>query len=275
MKPTILSGLIYLLASNVAAAGVAFEIEVIDRMSGTTDTSEAIVSDGNLKLGVASSDGAPDNDMIFRGDRREMLVIDHERKSYAVIDSATIAEIGGKVSTAMSQMDAQIQEALKDVPADQRAMVEQMMKQRMPQQVQAAPEESTSEVRKTGDKGDKNGYPCRRYEVINDGRKVRDLWVTDWDNIEGGEETVEVFEDMADFFAELTAAMPSFAQGPGLDDNPFGHMREIGGFPVVTLEYADDGAVEYESSLKSTRKMSVDPDAFEPPSAYERQQMMN
>ncbi len=260
-----------LLLTSPVGAGVVYEIEVKDHDSSPpkTESIEAAVEGRHIKMGVASGGRGSQGEMIFRGDRREMIVVDHDDKSYTVVDEASMREVAGQVSGVMSQ----IQEALKDVPADQRAMVEAMMKKRMPQA--AAPQRPVTELRKTGDRETHAGYPCVRYDVLVDGRKTQELWVTDWDNIEGGEEMVGAFEDMADFFKELMDAMPDFGQkGSGIGDNAFEHMKELGGFPVVTREFDAGGGLDDESTLRSAKRRTLDPAEFEPPAGYKRRSMM-
>jgi hypothetical protein len=148
-----------------------------------------------------------------------------------------------------------------------------MMKQHMPaaQQPMARPK---TELKKTSERAKKNGYPCVKYEVWKCGRKISELWVTDWSNITGGKEVAGVFEDMADFMREMMDAMPQMGgDGSDLNENTFEHMKETGGFPVVTREFASDGSLGSETTLGSARRTSLDPDAFEPPSGYKRQEM--
>ena len=173
----------------------------------------------NLKVTAPSSQVASENDMIYRGDRREIMVIDHGKKSYMVVDGEMIEKLGNQ----MQGLEKQLADALKNAPPEQRAMLEKMMRDRMPPQAQAqsAPK---PEVRRTGETGTHSGYPCVKYEVFTEGRKVRELWVTDWDNVEGGKEAVGAFEGMSDFFAEFRAALP-FQQNQA-SDNAFEHMRE-------------------------------------------------
>lgn len=266
---------IFLLSAAPLSAGVVYEIEVRDHEQSppTTESIETAVEGRHLKMGMASQGRGPQGDLIWRGDRREMVVVDHEERMYMVMDRASMEAMAGQVNSAMSQM----QEALKNVPADQRAMVEKMMKQNMPEQ---APSQNSArsarrdELKNTGERAKKAGYPCVKYEILSGGRKVRELWVTDWDNIEGGEESVEVYEDMADFFRELMDAMPKFGQDDsGMDDDFFAYLKELGGYPVVDKEFADDGTLESEATLRSARRQDLDPDAFEPPSGYKRQEM--
>ncbi len=51
-------------------------------------------------------------------------------------------------------------------------------------------------------------------------------------------------------------------------------MKELGGFPVVTREFDDyDGSLEGETALRSARRQTLDPDAFEPPKGYRLRSM--
>lgn len=263
-----------LLLATLAApltAGVVYEIEVKDHEQSPpkTESIQASVEGRHLKMGVASGGRGSQGEMIFRGDRREMVVVDHDNQAYTVIDEEAIGAIAGQVNSAMSQM----QEALKNVPEDKRAMLEQMMKERMPQ-AQMEQKRPTTELKKTGERATHSGYPCVKYEVLQEGRTIRELWVTDWSNIEGGEETVDAFEDMAEFFQELIDSIPNFGQGSsGIGDHAFEHMKELGGFPVVTREFGDDGSLEDESTLRGAERRTLDPDEFEPPAGYKRQEM--
>ena len=252
------------------SAGVVYEVEVTDHEQSPpkSESIQAAVEGRHLKMGIASGGKGAQGEMIFRGDRREMVVVDHDSKSYHVMDEATMRQLSGQISSAMSQME----EALKNVPADQRAMVEQMMKQRMP--TQAPPPRSRGELKNTGERAEKAGYPCVKYELLVGGRITRELWVTDWDNIEGGEDMIGAFEDMADFFRELMDSMPDMGQGDsGMDDNMFEYMRELGGFPVVDKEFDDDGSLNSEGTLRSAQRRTLDPAEFEPPSGYKRRSM--
>ena len=257
-----------------AGAGVVFEIETTDHEQSPpkTESLEGYVEGKNIKMGIASGRNNDKGDMIYRGDRREMVVVDHNEKSYIVMDEQAVQEIAGQVSSAMSQ----VQEALKNVPEDQRAMVEKMLKERMPPGAAAeAPKRPKTELRKTNERAEKNGYPCVKYEVFRENRKLRELWVTNWSNVEGGEDAVGAFEDMADFFEELLDSIPDFGQGGdgAFDGGVFEHMRELDGFPVVTREFGEDGSLEDETSLRSSSRRTLDPADFEPPAGYKRRSM--
>lgn len=256
------------LMATPAFAGVVYEVETKDFSSSPARVfdAEMVVEGRSLKMGVEADKGGTANDMIFRGDRREMIVVDHDSRSYFVMDEATLKELAAK----LNEVTAMMEQAMANVPESQRAMVEKMMKQRMPQQ--AAPRE-TSELRKTGDRDTVNGYPCVRYELWRGGLRVSELWVTDWSNIEGGPETTQAFQEMSEFFKEMLDSIPQFAGGGEVADTAFEHMKEMNGFPVVTREFADDGSLERMVRLKSATRRTIDPTAFEPPTGYKRKDM--
>ena len=78
-----------------------------------------LVDGRNLKSEPGASGKRSQMTMIYRGDRREMVVLDHGKKSYFVMDQQTMKKMAGQMSQAMRQM----QEGLKNVPTEQRAMV--------------------------------------------------------------------------------------------------------------------------------------------------------
>jgi len=266
LQTSFLVGLI--VASNVSA-GVVFEVETKDHKSGDSGHIQAFVAGENLKMLITSGGNVESNEMIFRGDRREMVVVDHGNQSYLTIDEPMIKSIGEQ----LGDVEAKMLEALKNVPPEQRAMMEKMMKGRMPPQ-SASPARPKVELRRTSESDTKNGYPCVKYEVTRDGRKTREIWVTQWDNVEGGAEAAAAFEAMAEFYAQMRDSMPRFGADENKNDNPFEHMKEMNGFPILTYEYSSDGSLVGESALTSSTDRSVAPEEFEPPSGYSQRQMM-
>ena len=153
-----------------------------------------------------------------------------------VFDQQTLQAITGQIGQASQQM----QQALEGIPADQRALLEQAMPGKFPSR--QAPRRSPPVVHRLNSRANVYGYACVLHEVRRDNRKTSDAFVTDWKNIEGGAEIVQGF-------------------------------TEMGGFPVATREYRDDGSLEGESALRSAKRMRLAPADFEPPKGYRRQEM--
>ncbi len=269
MKATAVFSIAIALLAAPLAAGVVFEVETKDHDASPprAETTEVSAEGKNLKMDVTAGERGGTGKAIFRGDRGEMVITDDQKKEYVVLDRQAMEQLAAQLGAVSSQ----IAEALKSVPEGQRAAVEQMMKQRMPQQ---APERPVLQVRNTGERGEHADYPCVKYVVTRDGRTVRELWVTPWANIEGGEEAAEAFLAMADFMSELLEALPAGGGPGGLTDNPFIEMKELDGFPVVTRNFDEGGGLEDESTLRSARRRTIDPSEFEPPAGYKRRSML-
>jgi hypothetical protein len=259
---------VMLLAADPVGAGVVFDIEVrdLEQVPPAKEWVQMAADGSMLKMDVASTAGRGGGDVIFRGDRRALLVIDHDDRSYTVMDEATVQRMGAQLSEAQIQM----QEAMKNVPPEQRAMVEKMMKDRMPQ----AMETVQSELRATGDEAEVRGYPCVRYEVYAGGVKTREIWVTDWANIDGGEQAREAFEGMAVFFSEMMDQVAGMSQGLGGGSHAFQYLNQMDGFPVVTTEYDNYGVKTGQSLLNSVSEKALDPALFDPPPGYKQRTML-
>jgi hypothetical protein len=283
MKRTILT-LAVLGAVAPALAGTVYTVETkfLNRNPAETSTGTMSVEGGNLRMEIADAGNGHNGEIIFRhwgdphenldgkhgkGSGREMVMVNHDDKSYFVMDEATMQQMAAQMSQAMAAMD----QALAAVPESQRKKMEEMMKSRMP--MPAAPREP-SKLKKTGDTETINGYPCVRYEVWRAGSKERELWVTDWSNVDGSAEIADVFRDMAAFMTELLDSLPDIGGMKGLADDSFAHLEEMNGFPVVTRELADDGSVEFETTLTSSQKADLSAADFEPPPSYKRQDLM-
>jgi len=274
MKRSVLFATLGLLAALPVIAGVVFEIEVTDHGESSAQVSsiEAMVEGNNLKMDLSSFSDTQ-GELIFLGDSREMLVLDHQNKSYHRMDEAMIQGLASQLQQAQKMME----EALKNVPEEQRAMVEEMMKKNMPDAAGVAAGESGSdtakgsEVVKTSERAEKNGYPSVKYEMHFGGGRTSELWVTDWKNVEGGSEVFGAFEGLAEFVREMVDSMPAFVQRMSAADASFAHLNELGGFPVLTREFAEDGTLTSETTLHSAKRQAIEAGAFEPPAGYRQQ----
>lgn len=264
----LLSHSLGLICSTASLAGVVFEVETREfgfsppRTEMSTIYAEAL----SLKMETGQQGSGKTDEMIFRGDRREMVVVDHTNRSYMVIDKQFVSNMMGQ----LQQMAGQMQGVLDSVPPEQRALVDQMMKN--PQSRGQLPARPKPEVRSTGRRATVYGYPCVLVTISRQGRKERDVWVTDWNNIKGSRELAATFDSMSDFTQELISAIPMQGQSP-MRENAFMTIRQMGGFPVATREYREDGTLESETALRSARRLSINPSVFAPPAGYQADSM--
>jgi hypothetical protein len=263
--------LLSLLFTNSLSAAVVLQIETRDHnvsppRSYTTD----IVAEGRfLKTTMPAVGDHAGGEMLFRGDQRELVIVDHRSKTYMVMDQAAIR----RLTTELNRTRSQVDEALKNVPDSQRASMEQLLRQRVPNL--QVPAQSPAQVRLVGDRARVFGYPAVRYEVVRDGHRIRELWATDWGNIDGGRDVAQVFSELGAFTHDMTEALSNSLGGrsQALDDGVLAALQGVDGFPVGVREYGDDGTIQHESALRSISQRRLNAEELEPPLGYTERAM--
>lgn len=262
-----------------ALAGVVFEVETTYAAGSRTGTESSRMSVQGESFKIETlpgdqEDGERRDEMIFRGDRRQMVVVDHEERSYVVVDGEAVQRLGGQMQDQMQQAMKELEKRLEGLDPKQREMMEKLLGGGVGGMLGKAagetPKRPPAEFRDTGERATRAGYPCVRYDVLRAGERVRELWVTDWDNVEGGRQAAAAFEAMGGFFREMIDSFDDMLGGSGLFDgvnDPIESLAEVPGFPVVTRSF-EDGELESEAVLRSVTERDLDPAAFEPPEGY-------
>lgn len=202
--------------------------------------------------------------MIYRSGKKEMIAMDHAAREYYIIDQATMDRMAAQVRAAMEQTEA----ALESMSPEDRALAEQMIQRSL----EDAEEDAGHELVSSGKEDKIAGFECKYYDVLQEGRKVRDLCMTPWREIAEGKQAATAMMELADFFENMRKA---FAGAGGLDamdrqQEMFAYMEELGGYPVLSRDYDIDGRVESESRLQAARSEKISPTMFEPPPGYQQ-----
>ncbi len=124
-----------------------------------------------------------ENDVILNSQSRNMMIISHAEKSYMIFDENTASNI-------KSEIDKAMEEALAQVPPEQRAMVERMMKQQMGNMNGGAPqmqmEMPKAEIQKVGRSDTINGISCEYYltgfhaNIMKPIQAMKRIWSSVW-----------------------------------------------------------------------------------------------
>lgn len=279
MKKLSLFLMLTLFGSMAPDQGVVFELETVDHKSSPpyVETIEIKVHGSKIIIPTFAKDRSDTNGaMVFHGDlgeKNKIVLIDHDEKSYMVMDKETMKAMGEKMNEAMRQAE----EAMKNMSKEQQAMIKKARERAgMTPPPDAMGKKQKMEIKKTGEHGTKQGFACVKYEAFKNGQKVREIWTTDWANIDGGDEAADAFGRMAAFFEEMMNSLPNF---PGADmaggENFIDELNFDDGFPVEWRDYDEGGDLEDESTLKSARRQRLDPAAFEPPVGYKRLSMLS
>lgn len=248
-----------LLLARVASA------DVILRMRETADlgSKKPRVSTGSWVLGADrlairwdDPSVAGHGGFIFRGDKELIWVVDDRTKSYEQIDKAFIEQMSAQVSAAKAEMQARIEQ----MPADQRAQAEEMMK-KFAGGMQDAIADMKPDYRKTAESKVINGHACTKYDVYAGGDLASHAWVAPYADLGLTEKDGAVFERMGDFVARLTGPMAS------MQKQDYIPMHELGGVPLLSQD-VDGDQVTTETQVESVTRGAPPAGCFDVPAGY-------
>ena len=260
----------FFLISIITATAYAGEVvEVISKDLTSSENAEEtlkfLFSDGFMKMSTDQ-----ENDVIFNSQSRNMMIISHAEKSYMIFDENTASNI-------KSEIDKAMEEALAQVPPEQRAMVERMMKQQMGNMNGGAPqmqmEMPKAEIRKVGRSDTINGISCEYYEAYTGNEKDMELCVADWDDIDASENMRNSFMAMGEMMEGFLEQISQMAPMMQSNDNPFAYLKEMDGYPILSRQFSNGVATE-ETVLKSITEQDIDKNEFNPPEGYNKQDIM-
>ena len=252
MKKRALAALAILAALIAPAlAGVVVEMERKDLASGQTEPADKIFAQGTkIRMEPSGANQA----IIFRNE--ELLIINHSDKTYYRMDRESLEALSKQMDAAMQQMEAQ----LANMPAEQRAMMEKMMKGRMGGEELPKPEMKAEGVEQVGE------YSCEKYALYRGDQKTLEVLSAPASEVGDAGQAMEAFQAMAKFSSEV---LSSFRKGPlaGLAENPLEAMDQIDGFPVLSRAF-ENGVAVSETILKSAEGQDLADDLFEAPKGY-------
>lgn len=249
-----------LLTSAIANAGVVMEMVTTNAAGQETDRTKIYAQSKKIRM-EQGGDNASKGTMIFLGDR--FLYVDHEDKSYVVMDEEMLDEVSTQMDAAMKEMEAQ----LANMPPEQRAMVEQMMKGQM-QGMMGEQDDATPALRvESIGSGKWQSNKCQKYAVYQGATKTQEVCAAALDDVDGAEELFEAFRNMAAYITKLTESLPMRGDER---PNPVELMDQIDGFPAHTIDY-DNGVVVSEVSLESVAEQDLNEELFAAPKGYRRQ----
>jgi len=196
---------------------------------------------------------------IFRQDQERFWVIDNKNKTYTEMTKQDLHKMKQQLDGAMALM----QEKMKDLPPEQRKIIEQMMKGKMP----AALPEAPKMVYKKVASGEKiNKWMCDKYEGSATGKDKEEIWTTDWQQTGITEADLKVIRGMAEFFAEFVKNIPFFSN---IGSKEWEKEHGFAGFPIRTIHYSGT-QVRYKMEIKEIRRQDFAASLFDLPSGLQK-----
>jgi hypothetical protein len=238
-------------AEALQAQGILF-VQAVTR-DGKSTTNQVQLDKTHMRAESASVAG---NVFLFDSATKTARMINTERKTYREID--------GSQMEGMRQQMAQLQEQLKNMPPQQRAMMEQMMGARggFPGMISGPADPLT--YRQAG--SDKVGqWNCTKYEGFRGADKVSELCTVDPSQFGLTAADFAVAKEFVEF---LTGLLPQMADQAVM----FGTVADQGfaGVPVRQTRFTN-GRVESVSEVKEFRRETFPPSTWEVPAGFQRE----
>lgn len=228
-------------------AGKRIEMEAKTLSNNKVEMQELLLDTNRFRANSGN------NSVIFRtvNGSSEMVILDKGRNEYRVIDGKMVAQIGEQLKAAMAQMEAM----MKNMPPEQRAAMEKMMKGRMPPGMLSAPEPTVYTAK---GQGTVNGFSCTNYEGVKGDEKVAEVCAAPASELKLSAADFKVFEDMQKFAESLVSMLQNSPLTAGISGITSAGYE---GFPVLNRRF-DDGKAVTESTLKSVTDASFSDDDF-------------
>ena len=222
---------------------------------------------GKFRMDHMDGKGGILTSMIFLNN--EMFIVNHQDKKFNRIDEATLAEFTAQMKKASEAMK-QLEQQMANMPPQQRAMMEKMMKGRMP----GMPGKSgmpTVRVEATG-QGRWESYSCKNYTIYFGDERREEICAAPPEEVIGADEVLKAMQNMTEFQKKMTEAMPRIPIGGALNEQ-IEALSQIDGFPVHRQEYRKDVKLN-EIFLSSAKQESLSDNLFSPPQGYKEEKMM-
>jgi hypothetical protein len=183
MKPFVIACAVIVLLCSPAWAGVVIEMEVAESGSSGQAEMDTVYAQGEmLRVDPHPRKGDKKTTMIFRDET--LWVVDHGKKVCQKIDKKDMEELSAQMGDAMKQMEAE----LAKMPPEQRAMVEKMMKDRMPGGMAEAGQEAPARRMEVGGTEQVGDYSCTLHTTYAGDEKVGEVCAAGSDAADGWEE---------------------------------------------------------------------------------------
>ncbi|MGA3285964.1 MAG: DUF4412 domain-containing protein [Bacteroidota bacterium] len=213
MKNIILKGTI-LIVLTVAAIGI-----VVGQGLYWESTTIVQIANGKEIHSTSSyrthmfKQSSENNASIFRLDKEMVYFIDTQKKEYSEM---TFAEMEAHTKKANKKL-AEMNEKLKNLPPEQRKMMEQMMGK-----AAMGGQNAKIDVIKTAEKKNISGYICIKYAMKEDTTEIGSVWTT-----AGVPDFSSMQKDFKEFGQRMAAQMPKAGEMVAA-------MMKVEGFPVQT-----------------------------------------
>jgi len=252
---------------------------VIDQVVKATGTpQQVVIEDNRMKITTMGKDGKPANAAVIDAGAQTFTQIDYGEKQYISASTEEYARMiqGAQKALApkMAEVQQKMQEKMKNMPPEQRKLLEQKLNAQMGnlfQDPKDCPEPPKVELRKTEQQETIAGFKTVRYDLMSNGKIDAEIWVAK--EIAVGEDLDP--QKMQQFTAEMTKLIPCGGgqgkNGPLGNDPVWKVARE--GYPVRTVDHSSGKEAKPMVEVVKAEQKTVPATEFQPPTGFTRKEL--
>jgi hypothetical protein len=215
-----------LIAALPLCAGVRVESESKDLVDGQSTQHVMLVDSERLRMDMNRA-GSSTSVLFLTDGGNRLVMLDRDKKQYRVLDEPTAKQMSAQMQSSMAMM----QEKMKDIPPEQRAMMEKMMKGRMGAMPAAAARSPIAYTAKGSSTA--NGFACTMYDGTRDGQKATELCAALPGQLKLSPADMGVLDKLREFTKTLVGPFANMAGVTEITD------AGVQGFPVTQTTFRD------------------------------------
>ncbi len=254
-----LLGTVLLVPGAFADTTLTFEDQRPDAAPTTTN----LVIKGNV-IGIIDHADTERLVAVFKRSDSSFTFINHQHRQYTVISEAWMAEATQRTKAAMKRMEGQMQKQMENIPPQYRGMVQQgrMMMPMMAPMMSGASAPMPARTYMPYGMENIGGFSCRRIDVMESGKKVQQLCVTNAAGLKIPSSDHATFQAMLGVTERLAnQGLFSFGFKTPTVVQSGGNTQ---GIPVIIKDLKTHSTV----TLQETSFETVDADTLQPPKDY-------
>ena len=253
MRALVISFAIILLTVSICAASQGLTIVAkVTRDDGTTTTTTNYIAEDHARWS-----GGGDGDIILDAKAGEMIMLNNSKKTYSVITKKDVDAMAAMIQERMNSPEMKrAQEAMKNLPPEQRQRIEAAMGSK-----------TTMDVEKIGSTHTIAGYNCEDWTVsMGQASKTVQCVSTD---VKFPPQAWAMFRDLSDSMKTLMAAMGPMKANT---DTFIERMRKMKGIPLsskTTITVMGRTSVT-STEVTDIKNGSIPDSAWQIPAGYTR-----
>ena len=258
----ITAGLMLASPTTIADCAIKFDVS----KGGQAMQSQVIKVKGDKVL-IDDVGGDARTDVLFNSKEMVMSIINHQQRSYLIMDRDRVTELATQANNMMSAVEKQMAAQLAGMPPEQREQMRAMMsKMGMGGMTETSKKPAPRSFVKAGTKK-VYGAPCQQYRVNQGSNKVGEVCVATPADLKISRADYQNLLALQQFGETMANQAGSMAGRFGIDVPSFSG-KAFEGIPVEMIDHTNGGSTMIVSAVNHDTLSATE---FEIPAGYQAQ----